>query len=211
MTVRPLIKRVQGMKKNWEYNVARDWSTINYCKRLTKSLADTSILGDDGHASGLFDSFQKLYETNSFNKQSNEVVKMFHAYKSRDNVVETVTTNQPFSFVCLGRHTYVACYSRSQGGVVEYTGVCLSLTINRCCPQSKAYYWDISIDNDNMSRTFKATNICQFCVGLPISTSQAASVRTYYIITSNWEELVMEGNTPTFDSPANKTCMDNYL
>jgi hypothetical protein len=210
MTVRPLIKRVQGMKKNWEYNVARDWSTINYCKRLTKFLADSNLLGDDGHASGLFIQFQKLYETNVLDKLSNEVMKMFHVYKSRDGVVKKVNANKPLSFVCLDSHTYVACYLRSRC-VEEYTGVCLNVTDNLCCQQSKAYYWNISIKIDNMSRTFKATNISQFCVGLPISPCDIGSPWSYYIITSNWEELVMEGNCPTFQSPANKTSLDNYL
>jgi hypothetical protein len=207
MTVRPLIKRVQGMKKNWEYNVTRDWSTINYCKRLTKSLADSNLLGDEGHASGLFFQFQKLYETNVFDKMSNEVKKMFHVYKSRDVVVDTVNANKPLSFVCLDSHTYVACYLRSRS-VEEYTGVCLNVTYNLSCRTSKAYYWNISIAIDNMSTTFKATNISQFCVGLPICPRETGLPWLYYIITSNWEELVMEGNCPTFQSSANKTSLD---
>jgi hypothetical protein len=209
MTVRPLIKRVQGMKKNWEYNVARDWSTINYCKRLTKSLADSNLLGDEGLASGLFVQFQRLYETNVFDKTSNEVKKMFHVYNSRDVVVETVNANKPLSFVCLDSQTYVACYLRSRC-VEEYTGVCLDVTYHLSCRQSKAYYWNISIETNNMSTTFKATNILQFCVGLPICPCDTDGLPwSYYIITSNWEELVMEGNNcPTFQSPANKTSLD---
>jgi hypothetical protein len=83
MAVRPLIKHLQGMKPNWEYNVARDWSTLNYCKRLTKSLAENTLLADDGgHASALFEQFQNLYETNVFDKHSNDIRKMFHVYKS---------------------------------------------------------------------------------------------------------------------------------
>jgi hypothetical protein len=172
------------MKKNWEYNVTRDWSTINYCKRLTKSLADSNLLGDEGHASGLFFQFQKLYETNVFDKMSNEVKKMFHVYKSRDVVVESVNANKPLSFVCLDNHTYVACYLRSRS-VDEYTGVCLNVTYNHSCHQSKAYYWNISIAIDNMSITFKATNLSQFCVGLPICPHDTGLPWLYYIITSN--------------------------
>jgi hypothetical protein len=209
MTVRPLIKRVQGMKKNWEYNVARDWATINYCKRLTKSLADSNLLGEDGQASALFESFQKLYETNVFDKMSNQVVKKFHVYKSRDVVVETMKSHIPISLVFLDSNTYVACYLRSPC-VEEYTGVCLNVASSRCCQQSKMYHWLILIDNDNMSITFKANHISQFCVALPISPGISGADWSYYILTSNWEELVMEGNRPCFQSPAKKTNLGNF-
>jgi hypothetical protein len=112
MAVRPLIKHVQGTRKNWEYNVARDWSTINYCKCLTKSLADNSIL-DDGHALLLFQQFQQLYENHEFDKQANHVRKMFHVYKNREVVLGEVDNKQPLSFVYLNSSDYVACYTRS--------------------------------------------------------------------------------------------------
>jgi hypothetical protein len=209
MAVRPLIKRLQGMKPNWEYNVARDWSTLNYCKRLTKSLADNTLLADDGgHASALFEQFQNLYETNVFDKHSNDVRKMFHVYKSRDEVLGVLNSNKPLSLVYLDTHNYVACYGRAPT-VGEFTGVCLNVGHELCYQSAKIYQWQISIDDNSMSVTFQAKHTLQFCVGLP-TLHKTIDRTSYYIVTSNWEELVLVGNRPCFLSPANKTNLTNY-
>jgi hypothetical protein len=196
------------MKPNWEYNVARDWSTINYCKRLTKSLADNNLLADDGHASALFEQFQNLYETNVFDKHSNDVRKMFHVYKSRDEVLGVLNSHKPLSLVYLDTHHYVACYGRAPT-VGEYTGVCLNVGHELCYQPCKMYGWKISIDDNSMSVTFKAKHPFQFCVGLP-TKPKTIDITHYYIVTSNWEELVLIGNRPGFLSPANKTNLTNY-
>jgi hypothetical protein len=208
MAVRPLIKRVQGTKKNWEYNVARDWSTIQYCKRLTKSLADSCLL-DDGHALTLFQQFQQLYESKEFDKQANDVRKMFHVYKNHEVVLGEVDNNQPLSFVYLNSGEYVACYSRSPN-VEEFTGVCLNVTLNCRCQDAKMYLWQISMDGDSMSITFKRDNIMNYCVAAPTRVEND-NVVPYYIITSNWEELVLiHTDTYRFQSPARITNLVNY-
>jgi hypothetical protein len=209
MSVRPLIQRVQGMKKNWEFNVARDWITLNYCKRLSNSLTDSSLM-EEGRTSVLFQQFQRLYEHNQYDKLSNEDRKMFHVYGNRDMLLEAVNTHQPVTFVCLESTDLVACYRRSPD-VDEYTGVCFDIIDHYCQRNSNMHCWRLSVTDSNMSVTFKSENVAHFCVGLPVKSIDGTDY--YYIITSNWAELMLvEGvDEPVFQSPAEQTNLSDYI
>jgi hypothetical protein len=113
---------------------------------------------------------------------------MFHVYRNREVVLGEVDNKQSLSFVYLNSSNYVACYTQSPN-VEEFTGVCLKVSLNFCCQEAKMYLWKISIDGDSMSITFKRDNVLNFCVGAPTRRVDD-NVRPYYIITSNWEELV---------------------
>jgi hypothetical protein len=181
------------MKKNWEFNVARDWITLNYCKHLTKSLTDS-----------LFEQFQRLYEHNQYDKLSNDDRKMFQVYGDRDISLDAVNTNQPLSFLCLDSNDLVACYRRSPD-VEEYTGVCIDIKHHYSQRKASMHCWRLSVTNISMSVTFKLDNVAHFCLGLPIVSADGTNY--YYIITSNWAELMLvEGGHPSlFQSPAEQT------
>jgi hypothetical protein len=203
MSVRPLIKRVQGMKKNWEFNVARDWITLNYCKRLTKSLTDSSLM-EEGRTAVLFEQFQRLYEHNpQYDKLSNDDRKMFQVYGNRDISLDAVNTHQPLSFLCLDSNDLVACYHRSPE-VEEYTGVCIDIKHHYSQRKASMHCWRLSVTDISMSVTFKIENVAHFCLGLPIVSDDGSNY--YYIITSNWAKLMLvEGGHPLFQSPAEQT------
>jgi hypothetical protein len=71
------------------------------------------------------------------------------------------------------------------------------------------YLWNIAINDDSMSITFKRDTILHFCVGAPTRRVDD-NVTPYYIVTSNWEELVLVDNDTCFQSPAKKTNLENY-
>jgi hypothetical protein len=206
MSVRPLIKRVQGMKKNWEFNVTRDWITLNYCKRLTNSLMDSSLM-EEGHTAVLFQQFQRLYENNQYDKWLND--EMFHVYGNRDMLLDAVNTHQPVSFVCLESNDLVACYHQSLD-VEEYTGVCFHNIHHYCQLNANMHCWRLSVSNSNMSVTFKRENVAHFCVGLLVESNNGTNY--YYIITSNWAKLLqVEGGHTDFQSPAKQTNLLDYI
>jgi hypothetical protein len=89
-TVKPIIKRIQGLKQNWQTNCARHWLHRKFC-RIYLSLCSQPDVVDDGRDS-FVEAIHRMY--GRFIPQSNEsndqvIVnsgKQFHVYKGLQEI-----------------------------------------------------------------------------------------------------------------------------